>query len=128
MQLASRRHQVPVARALVLGAVGLAWILAFVAASTGFDRWLHHDAVNLRAGLPGLAALLLFLATWQIMTAAMMLPSSLPMVGLFARASRGQTRPRSALAAFLAAYFTVWTGFALVALAGDAALHRLVDH
>ena len=127
MQLASRRQRLPVARTIIWGAVGLAWALALLAAATGYDRWLHHDAVIPGAGLPGPAAFFLFLATWQVMTAAMMLPSSLPMVGLFAQASRRQARPWLALAAFLAAYFAVWTGFALVALAGDAALHRLVD-
>ncbi len=127
MQLASRPQELPVARTLVWGAVGLAWALALLAAATGHDRGLHHDAVIPRAGLPGFATVLLFLATWQVMTAAMMLPSSLPMVGLFAQASRGQARPGLALASFLAAYFAVWTGFALVALTGDAALHRLVD-
>ena len=36
-----------------------------------------------------------------------------------------QAHPRLARLAFVAAYFAVWTGFALVALAGDAGLHRL---
>jgi predicted metal-binding membrane protein len=31
-----------------------------------------------------------------------------------------------AMAVFLGAYFAVWTGFAVAALAGDAVLHRLV--
>ncbi|HET7093980.1 MAG TPA: DUF2182 domain-containing protein, partial [Thermomicrobiales bacterium] len=60
-----------------------------------------------------------------VMTAAMMLPSSLPLVRLFNRASQGQTHPRLARLAFLAAYFVVWTGFAAAALAGDALLHDL---
>lgn len=40
----------------------------------------------------------------------------------------GQERPRLALAAFLAAYFAVWTAFAVVALAGDSVVHTVVDH
>ena len=56
-----------------------------------------------------------------------MLPSSLPLVHLFVRASRGQDHPGLARVAFFAGYFAVWTWFALMALAGDAALHWLAD-
>jgi predicted metal-binding membrane protein len=65
---------------------------------------------------------------WQVMTAAMMLPSSLPLLRLFARASAGQAHPRLARFAFVAAYFAVWTGFAIVALTGAAGLQRLSHH
>jgi predicted metal-binding membrane protein len=111
---------------LVWSVVASAWSLALLAAVRGYDHLLRHDAVVGGDGFPGLVALLLFLAAWQVMTGAMMLPSSLPMAGLFVRASRGQARPRLAVMAFLAAYFAVWTGFALVALLSDAGLHRLV--
>ena len=108
------------------GVVAAAWLLALLAAATGRGALLHHDALVGHGGSwPGAGALLLFLLARQVMTAAMMLPSSLPLVRLFVRASGGQARPRLARLAFLAAYFAVWTGFALVALAGDAALHRL---
>lgn len=56
----------------------------------------------------------------------MMLPSSLPLVKLFARASQSQIHSSLVRLAFVAAYFAVWTGFAVLALAGDAGLHQLV--
>jgi predicted metal-binding membrane protein len=92
-------------------------------------RWspVHHHAIFGENVSPRLTTLLLYLAAWQVMTGAMMLPSSLPMMLGFARASRGQRRPRLALATFLAAYFAVWTGFAGIALAADGGLHRLVE-
>lgn len=105
-----------------------AWTLTAVAFLTGQERLIDHDAILAHQRLPGLGTLLLFVAAWQIMTAGMMLPSSLPMMRLFARASQGQDRPWLALGVFLAAYFTVWTGFAMVALAFDGGLHTLVDH
>src|SRR5439155_753217 len=83
---------------------------------------LHHDALlGSRGGGPAVpvpVAVLLYLAAWQIMTAAMMLPTSLPMFRLFAHVGSGQARPRLALAGFLAAYAAVWTAFALAALTG----------
>jgi predicted metal-binding membrane protein len=68
----------------------------------------------------------LFLASWQGMIAAMMLPSSLPLVRLFAAASTGVPKRRRAVAAFLGGYALVWTAFGVVAFAGDALLHRVI--
>ena len=113
--------------ALVWGVVLTSWALALVAGLTDRGGLLDHDALLERPTLAWPLTLLVFLLAWQVMTGAMMLPTSLPLIWLFARASRRQARPRLALAAFLAAYAAVWTGFALLALAGDTALHALVD-
>ncbi len=77
--------------------------------------------------LPWYLALGVFLASWQVMTAAMMLPSSLPMVAMFAQASRQQGRPRAALCFFLAGYAAVWTAFGLGAFLGSLLLSRVGD-
>lgn len=110
------------------GVAVLSWLLFLGAILTGSDRILHHDAILAERTAPLWVVLLLFVGAWQLMTGAMMLPSSLPMVQLFARASRHQEHPRLAFGLFLAAYFAVWTGFALVALAFDAGIHWLSDH
>ncbi|MFO7272136.1 MAG: DUF2182 domain-containing protein [Sphaerobacter thermophilus] len=105
----------------------LAWLLFLGAILTGRDRVLSHDALLEGSTAPFWLTLLAFLAAWQLMTGAMMLPSSLPMMRLFARTSRGQAHPSLVLGIFLAAYFAVWTGFAAVALGADAGLHWLID-
>mgnify|MGYP001611768568 CR=1 FL=1 len=96
------------------------------AVSAGTASTLHHDSL-FEGGLPRWAALALFLGSWQLMTAAMMLPSSLPRVRLFWAASRR----REALAAFLGGYVLVWIAqdhhFAAMRNArGLVAEHRLV--
>ncbi len=101
----------------------LAWAAALRAASTGLDHSFGHDAIVGDGRLPPPGELLRFLSAWQVMTAAMMLPSSRPMVRLFSQVSTS----RLAVTAFLTAYFAIWTGFAVVALAGDALLHDLVE-
>jgi predicted metal-binding membrane protein len=68
----------------------------------------------------------LFLASWQAMIAAMMLPSSLPLVRLFAVASIAVPKRGRATAAFLGGYALVWTAFGAVAFTGDALLHRAI--
>jgi predicted metal-binding membrane protein len=108
-------------------AVAAAWLLTTILLVNGGFHTLAHGAVLEERTRSWLATIVLFLLVWQVMTAAMMLPSSLPMIGLFARVSRGQAQPRLALTAFLGAYFAVWTGFAVVALTADAGLHKLVE-
>jgi predicted metal-binding membrane protein len=73
-----------------------------------------------------LAALVAFLLGWQIMIAATMLPTTIPMLQHFGRASLSQPKGGLALAAFVSAYVVLWTAFGLAALALDGVLHWLV--
>ena len=112
---------------VILATVGAAWALAVGLIALDRAVLIEHDAVLVGAGPAWPLAVAVFLVTWQLMTAAMMLPTSLPMIRAFAVAVRRQPRPRTAMAAFLAGYFAIWTAFAILALGGDAALHWLVD-
>jgi predicted metal-binding membrane protein len=124
--IATRRIRIAAPdRALAIGVIALTWGVALVATVTQRGAPLHHHAFVEGHGLPTIGAIALFLVAWQVMTAAMMLPSSLPLVHLFFRASAGQARPVAARAAFLAGYFAVWTWFALMAMAGVTAIHAL---
>jgi predicted metal-binding membrane protein len=71
-------------------------------------------------------AFAVFLIAWQTMIAAMMLPSSLPLVRLFSVASAGAPARGRALLAFLGGYALVWSAYGAVAFAGDALVHRLI--
>jgi predicted metal-binding membrane protein len=117
------RRRVPSA---VVGAIAFAWALAVAAELSGRGSALHHDAL-IEGKLPYWLALGVFLLAWQAMVAAMMVPSSLPMVRLYAAASADQPRPRAAMGAFLAGYALVWTAFGWVAFAGDTMVHATVD-
>jgi predicted metal-binding membrane protein len=107
-------------------AIVAAWVFAFWAERSGVAAALHHDALY-RAARPLWASALLLLLTWQVMTAAMMLPSSLPLVSYFIATSRSAPQREGALGLFLLAYFAVWTAFALLAFTGDMAVHRVAD-
>ena len=121
--LRTRVGRVPLA---VAAAIAIAWMLAIAAQASGTAALIHHDQLVEHGPAP-LIALPLFVVTWQAMTAAMMLPSSLPLVRLFAAASAGQPHAPAAMAAFLGGYALVWSGFGAAAFVGDLALHRLVD-
>jgi predicted metal-binding membrane protein len=120
---AARLGGIPV---LILLGIAFAWALAIAAEAGGAARSLHHDAL-IHSELPYAAALVLFLLAWQAMTAAMMLPSSLPLVRLFAAASANQPRPRAVMASFLGGYALVWTAFGAVAFTADLGIHTTVD-
>ena len=120
---AAPRRGLPV---VVIGAIAGAWLLAIVAEATGRAGALHHDSL-IEGGPPLWAALAVFLVAWQLMIAAMMLPSSLPLIRLFHRVSAAQPRPAQVRAAFLGGYALVWTGFGALGFLLDVGIHRSVD-
>jgi predicted metal-binding membrane protein len=82
----------------------------------------HMDTASV-AMMPSMTAwsvidLSLVLAMWTVMMAAMMLPSSVPMVLSFAsltRQRRVQRLPYAKTSVFVLGYLTVWAGFSLMA-------------
>jgi len=122
----SSPHQAPVLWPWML--VIVAWTVALVAALTNQNSLINHHYLLEESHLSRLLALVVFLACWQVMTVAMMLPSSMPMVSMLVHASRQQPHQRAVQAAFLAGYALVWTAFALGAFVGDIQIHWLVHH
>jgi len=110
-------------RSLVI-VIALAWLIAGWLELSGEAGEVHHG--RLASGhMPVLEGALLMLFVWQVMTAAMMLPATLPALRAF-EAAAGGTRA-AVRGAYLVAYFGVWTGFALVAFIVDTRVHALVD-
>lgn len=106
--------------------IAAAWAVCAWAEWSGLAAQVHHHALY-ESGRPFWIATLIVLAAWQVMTAAMMLPSSLGFIRLYAvTAARAPEFPL-ALLLFLGSYFVVWTAFALAAFTGDMQLHRTVD-
>jgi predicted metal-binding membrane protein len=105
-------------------AIAAAWAVAIAAQATGSAALVQHGTlVNVR--LPWWVTAGLFVLAWQLMIAAMMLPSSLPMIRSFRIAASARPRPERALAALVAGYALVWSAFGLAAFIGDIGLHRL---
>src|SRR5262249_3556346 len=66
--------------------VGAAWPTALAANAGARTSLLSHHAALSGASVPLPLTLLAFLVAWQLMTVAMMLPASLPLVNLFRQA------------------------------------------
>ncbi|MFV8835658.1 DUF2182 domain-containing protein [Aquisalimonas sp.] len=111
----------------LLALIAGAWLLGLTAEFTGHAQWVHHHR-PLTGDMSVLASLGLLLLAWQVHIAAMMLPSSLPMMRLFARTAARQPHPRTAHAAFIGGYLLIWTGFGLAALTTHNAAMADVHH
>jgi predicted metal-binding membrane protein len=112
--------------AALAAAIVLAWIACIWAEQSGTAAQLHHHALY-ESGRPFWLAALLVLGAWQVMTAAMMLPSSLGFIRMYAATAKNAPDFVPALVLFLLAYFAVWSAFGLAAFSGDMLLHRWVD-
>jgi predicted metal-binding membrane protein len=110
----------------ILSIIVAAWGLMGLAHLGGWAEFLGHDEL-IERGPGAWAALGLFLVSWQVMVAAMMLPSSLSTFRWFEGLVERRASGARLGVAFLLGYLSVWTVFGVAAFAGDGALHRFVD-
>ena len=105
------------------GLIGGAWVaLGLLGASAYAPYFSHGVAAGAGPAAPGARAVL-FVVGWVIMSVAMMLPSSLPLVTVFRTIA-----PRSSLLVpLIAGYLSTWGLFGLVAFLADAGLHTVFD-
>src|SRR5262245_12385554 len=124
-RLDERRPFLVVATALV----ALTWLSLWWWGQSPYGRFLSHEELGQPASIEGGYATLVlrFVAGWTLMTVAMRLPTSLPLVALFRSFVR--TRPRRArlTAMLVLGYVGVWTTFGLVVHVGDRNVHAIVE-
>ena len=111
----------------ILVGIAAAWAAAIAAQVAGVAAVANHDSLLVGDGPPFAVAALIALLAWQVMIAAMMLPSSLPLVRLYARATERAPRRGRSMAAFIGGYALVWSGFGLAAFGFDAGIHAAVN-
>jgi predicted metal-binding membrane protein len=123
--------------ALLLVVAAVAWVAVVRQASMAqMDMPMPGGGMSDAGGMGSLKGGALFVGSWGVMMAAMMLPSAVPMIALYRTVSRslgqrGQPRQQVApTALFAATYLVVWLLFgvpvylvsvAISAVAGDAA-------
>jgi predicted metal-binding membrane protein len=111
----------------ILAGIAAAWAAALAAQFAGVAALANHDALLTGERPPLVLAVLIAILAWQVMIAAMMLPSSLPLVRLYSRATERAPQRGRSMAAFIGGYALVWSAFGLAAFGGDAALHAAVN-
>ena len=111
----------------ILVGIAAAWAAAIGAQVAGVAALANHDELLGGSGPPIVVGALIAVLAWQVMIAAMMLPSSLPLVRLYSRATQQAPRRGQSMAAFLGGYALVWSAFGLAAFMFDAGIHAAVN-
>jgi predicted metal-binding membrane protein len=127
-----RRVFVPVLAALV----ALAWLALWAWARSPYGRYLEHGdwtasgpAAFLCRVVPAgdvLVPAMLYALAWILMTAAMMLPTTLPLINAFDRLTAERPDHGRLLALLALGYMAVWGAFGLAAHALHGALLALL--
>src|SRR5215218_8822298 len=96
----------------LLALIVLAWVSLWIWSSSPWARFLGHEEGG-EAGLADdyLVLLLVFVASWTLMTVAMMLPTSLPLVTLFRPPVLRRPHGGGLVVAVVVGYLAVWTLF-----------------
>jgi predicted metal-binding membrane protein len=116
----------------LLGLAALAWIALFWWSASPYSRYLAHGGWSDLAVVAALCRAIpqgsivvpgvLHALAWVLMIAAMMLPTTYPLVALFRRIVAGRPDARGLVARVLAGFFVAWLGFGIAAHAADEAL------
>lgn len=125
-----RNWFLPIAAALIV----FAWAALWLWGSGPYGRYLDHGSwvgagspLALCRVLPGgevLVPLVLYVGGWLLMTAAMMLPTMLPLLYRFDRVVSGRRDRSRLIALVIGGYLVVWIGFGVAAHLLDMALQR----
>jgi predicted metal-binding membrane protein len=110
---------------ILLGTIGLAWLTLVVWGQSSYHPYLHHDALAEVDSGRSAGLLLVFTGGWTLMTVAMMLPTSLPLIALFQRMTANRPHGDRLVALVIAGYLVAWAAFGVVAHIADLGIHRL---
>jgi len=111
--------------------VGLAWLVLWIWNRSPYGRYLGHaqlgeigrDGGTVSVFLP----VSLYLVGWTLMTIAMMLPTTLPLLEIFHRLTARRPEHSQLTALVITSYLSVWAGFGVAAHLADWALHEIVE-
>ena len=122
--------------AVLTALIALAWLALWAWVRSPYGRYLDHDdwtasgpAAFLCRVVPAgdvVVPALLYGAAWILMTAAMMLPTTLPLFNAFDRLTAQRSDHGRLLALLGLGYMTVWGAFGLLAHALHAVLLSMV--
>jgi predicted metal-binding membrane protein len=121
---------------VMLGLIALAWAALALWEASPYGRYLDHGNWT-QIGLAGaicsflpqgelLFPLLLYTGGWLLMSAAMMLPTTLPLLEVFRRMTAGRADAQMLLGLVIGGYLLAWAGFGVVAHLLDIAVNLTV--
>jgi predicted metal-binding membrane protein len=115
-------------RAILLGSlaavVGSGWVALLAWGVSPWSRYLGHEAL---ADGGGVAESALFVAGWTLMTVAMMLPTTWPLLATFAALMRRRRAPSLLVGLVVVGYVATWSVVGLGLHTMDRLIHWSVD-
>jgi predicted metal-binding membrane protein len=111
--------------------ISLAWLILWIWDRSPFGRYLHHAQLG-SIGFSGSTAsvfvpVALYLSGWVLMTAAMMLPTTVPLLEIFRRLTSRRSDRWQLMAAVITGYLGIWLVFGLAAHSADWTLHQVAE-
>jgi predicted metal-binding membrane protein len=111
--------------------IGLAWLILWAWERSPYGRYLNHAQLG-ELGLGGATGsvflpVTLYVAGWILMTAAMMLPTTLPLLEIFRRLTTRRPDRWQLLAVVIAGYLAIWLVFGIAAHSADWLLHQVAE-
>jgi predicted metal-binding membrane protein len=121
---------------LIGSLIALAWLTLLIWEWSPYGRYLDHGQwteIGLAASLcrflpagPAVLPGLLYVTGWVLMSAAMMLPTAMPLLGIFGRLTAGRPDRGALMALVVLGYLLIWSLFGLAAHLFDLVLHAVV--
>lgn len=122
-----RAHDQRIFLTLIISLIILAWLSLGLWGRSPYSPYLHHEALE-EVGFGREAGfLLIFVGGWTLMTVAMMLPTSLPLLELFQRMTAARSDRVRLVTLVVVGYLLVWAGFGFAAHLADLGLHQMVE-
>ncbi len=108
-----------------------AWLSLWIWEQSPYGRYLHHGqwVKPIHTGSAGHLtgfSFVFYLAGWTLMTVAMMLPTTLPLVEIFQRLTLQRKNQLQLVVLLIVGYLSIWAGFGIVAHIGNWGLYQLV--
>jgi len=107
-----------------------AWLVLWLWGESPYGRYLSHEqlgGLDLDDARSLSLAIALYIAGWTLMTVAMMLPTTLPLLEIFRRLTARRPERLQLVVLLIAGYLIVWMGFGFAAHSADWMLHELVE-
>jgi predicted metal-binding membrane protein len=110
--------------------IGLAWLTLWAWEASPYGRYLNHGEL---AGIDleeigAVTTAVLYVAGWTLMTVAMMLPTTLPLLEIFRRLTARRADKGQLMALVIVGYLGVWLAFGVAAHIADWLLHESYEH
>jgi predicted metal-binding membrane protein len=119
-----RVHDSRILAALLSSLVVLAWWALWLGESSAWGHALVHRGGAMHGGGSPAALAAIFVLGWTLMTVAMMLPTSSPLILLFHRMVGGRPHAGWLVALLGAGYLAVWILFGAVVYLLSRAIHK----